>query len=64
MAVARGAARRVQQERSHSREWRPSLVTRRSEKNPPASTPNDPPRQEARREGPEPRQRQGEEERA
>ena len=59
--TARGAARRVQAERSHRREGRPrnftslgkyitfqvDLVIYLSEKNPPAKTPNDPPKTEA-----------------
>ena len=37
----------MQTEKSHSLKWKPSLVTSRSEKYPPANTPNDPPRQDA-----------------
>ena len=62
--TARGAARRVQAERSHRREGRPrnftslgnditshptSNVGHLSEKNPPAKTPNDPPKTEAQK---------------
>ena len=45
--AARGAANIVQIERSQRREGRPSLATSLSEKNPPATTPKDPPTQEA-----------------
>ena len=36
-------------DRSHNLEWRPSLATSLSEKNPPANTPKDPPMQDAKR---------------
>ena len=47
VARAKGVAMMVHPASSHSLEWRPSRVTSRSEKYPPANTPNDPPRQEA-----------------
>ena len=45
--TARGAASRVQTNRSQRREWTPRWLTSLSEKKPPANTPKEPPNTEA-----------------